>query len=280
MRRLLAVGVAVLALAGCGGPAGSGGSTSGSEVGGGAGAEVAFQHFTNSRANVRNTQLLQHYIDFEFNYPQGWRVTPETGTAQSQNFVKVVIKNEAGSDMESFGVGTFYGTGNPAQDRSVYPQVVQQISSQFASSFPNYRLVDQGDTQVGPYAGYQFRFTARVTPQGRDPIDVWGRAIMIPGPVGQTNGAFLILIASSASDQVHGLNDVGVRGQLTVPLNSFRFTGASAVAAPQPAQPAQMPAPQADAQAPANPYGGDASAPQPDEQQAPQADESGQDGGK
>lgn len=243
MRGVLVAGVAALALAGCNFSAGVGGANSTAQIGGSANAQVGgdasaqsgLQHFVNSPANAQSPTLREHYVDFTFDYPQGFRIAPGMGSPQAQNFVKVVLQDANQTDMESFGVGTYYGSGNAAADRAAYPAFVQQLSGQLAAGFPNYRLVDQGETRVGFYDAYQFRFTGRYESAGERPLDIWGRVIMLPAPVGQTNGVTLLLLATSASDAVHGLDDVGVRGQLPVLLNSFRFVAAGTPTSPPPA---------------------------------------------
>ena len=77
---------------------------------------------------------------------------------------------------------------------------------------------------MGPYDGYEFRFTSHNSETARGELDVWGRVVLLPGSTGR-KGATLILLATSASDEVHGPADLGEKGELPTILNSFRFGG-------------------------------------------------------
>jgi len=53
-------------------------------------------------------------------------------------------------------------------------------------------------------------------------VDIWGRVVLLPSE-GTRKGAALVMLASSNSPDVHGPEDVGVRGELPTILNSFRI---------------------------------------------------------
>ena len=52
--------------------------------------------------------------------------------------------------------------------------------------------------------------------------DIWGRIVLLPG-TGARKGATLLMLASSASSDVHGVEDLGEKGELPIILNSFRL---------------------------------------------------------
>ncbi|HVS80189.1 MAG TPA: hypothetical protein VHE60_00475, partial [Pyrinomonadaceae bacterium] len=87
-----------------------------------------------------------------------------------------------------------------------------------------YKKVSEGEIRIGSYDGYEFRFTShtKAAAEGHEDIDFWGRVVLLPG-TGARKGATLVMIASSASQDVHGVEDVGEKGELPIILNSFRF---------------------------------------------------------
>lgn len=163
-----------------------------------------------------NGALKENYVDFSFDYPSAWERDPKAGKANSPNFVKVERTNDNDITVENFAVGYYTG------QREVMPKVADQLSEQFSSGFPEYKKVSQGETKIGRYDGYEFRFTSHIkdTPQG--PLDLWGRVVLLPGSDNR-KGASLVMIASSASDQVRSMDDVGVKGELPIILSSFKF---------------------------------------------------------
>ena len=215
--------MAALALSGCGK---GGGNSAASSVGGPVGGDVTMDvtHFVNSHATSQSPDLAAHYIDFSFNYPKGWTIDPATGTATASNFIKVVRKDANQTDIESFAVGTYHGTGNPAQDQTLIPQLLDQLDSQFASALPGYHQIDTGTTTIAGQQVMQRRF-AGATTLGSKPLNFYGKIIVVPGPAGNTNGVLMLLLATDVSGEFHSVVDVGVKGQTPVALSSFKFGG-------------------------------------------------------
>ena len=180
--------------------------------------------FVNSRENLSGN-LLQHYSDFSFQYPSTWEMkeSPKPG---GSNFVKVErsLDGAGGFTLENFAVGWYTGTGTMAGDAPLFPQLVRQLSSQFAPGFPGYKKVSEGRTRVGKYDGYEFRFTAKAKGTPKGDLDLYGRAVLIPsGSTEQRNGVALIMLTTSLAPEISGPEDVGVKGELPVILDSFRL---------------------------------------------------------
>jgi hypothetical protein len=160
--------------------------------------------------------LQENYVDFSFDYPSGWKRDPDAGKGNSPNFVKV--ENATGDQitLENFAVGYFSG------QRELMPELANQMSQQFARNFPGYKKVSEGETKIGSYDGYEFRFTAHVKDTPKGDLDLWGRTVLLPGSE-ERKGAVLTMFATSASDKIHDVNEVGEKGELPIILSSFRF---------------------------------------------------------
>jgi Domain of unknown function (DUF4440) len=188
---------------------------------GGATRRTDLQTYTNSPASFTGT-LAEHYSDFSFQYPPGWALKERPGQSRS-NFVKVERTADGTTTLENFAVGWYTSTGTAKGDERLFPQLARQLSAQFAAGFPGYRKVSEGPTRVGPYDGYEFRFTGELRGGGRR-ADVYGRAVMLPsGSTTQRNGVALIMLATSFAPEIKSVEDVGVRGELPVILESFRM---------------------------------------------------------
>jgi hypothetical protein len=71
---------------------------------------------------------------------------------------------------------------------------------------------------------YEFRWEglSKGTPHGD--LKLWGRVIFLPtGNDGDTTGASLIMFCTSLAPDLSSVGDVGVRGEMPVILESFRF---------------------------------------------------------
>jgi hypothetical protein len=177
--------------------------------------------FVNSRGNLTG-KLAENYVDFSFNYPKSWSIDPATQKPGASNFIKVE-KESDDFTMENFAVGYFSGSGSAAGNQPLYPQLVNQLSAQFSKSFPNFEKVSEGNVSLGAYDAYEFRFTSmfKGTPKGDLPI--WGRIVILPNVEGKKNGVMLVMLATPLAPDVKSVNDVGVKGELPVILNSFKL---------------------------------------------------------
>ena len=172
--------------------------------------------FTNSKSGL-NATLGENYVDFSFDYPSKWKRDAAAGRGNSANFVKVENLTAGGTTIEDFAVGYCNGA------LSEMPQYATHLSDRFESSgnFQEYKKVSEGATKVGGLEAYEFRFTGRLT-NGANGVDVWGRAVLLPKADGR-KGAILVMLGTSAGPILHGVDDVGEKGELPMILNSFKF---------------------------------------------------------
>jgi hypothetical protein len=173
------------------------------------------KQYVNSREG-RSGSLAENFVDFSFDYPDNWEVDPNP----APNFVRVerkITDDDGNFTQENFAVGWVSATGT-AVDKQLMPQLAKQFNTQFAAQFPNYKKVSEGETRIGAYDGYEFRFTAE-----KNNVEFWGRVAMLPPPAGQKKGVALVMIASDRAPELSGIDDVGERGELPVILESFRF---------------------------------------------------------
>lgn len=213
--RVVAVALAACTLVACSGSDDAGSTAAGVE------APAGTKTFVNSMGKLDGS-LAENYVDFSFAYPEAWTLDPETGQPGASNFVKVEHNLDGNFTVENFAVGYFTGSGSKEGDEALMPMLASQISSQFAPGFPNYRELSQGKTQIGPYEGYELRFESTVPDTPKGTIEIWARAVMLPIE-GSNKGVTLIMMATNLSDEVEGIDDVGVKGELPIILESLKL---------------------------------------------------------
>src|SRR5688572_25147154 len=192
--------------------------------------EVAFvapagtTKFANSTTNL-DGKLAEHYIDFSFYYPETWEKDAKAGVSGASNFVKVERRLPPDFTQENFAVGWYTSKGSFEADNPTFPRLVELLGTNLANSFPEYRKVSEGSTKVNSLDGYEFRFVSLSKGTEKGDLQVWGRVIFLPtGIEGHTAGATLIMLATSLAPELSGVEDVGVKGEMPVILESFRFT--------------------------------------------------------
>jgi len=215
-----AIAVGVLALVAAAGLAGCSVNVSTNSTN--SNAPAPSKHFINSPDNAKAPSLAAHYVDFSFDYPGNWTPDPANGTPTASNFVKFERDDPSGVTLENFAVGSFSGTGDASADAAQLPQLLASFESQ-VNTMPGYKRLTIGEaTTVNGLAGTQLTFSA--TPQlGGKTGNLFGRIILIPGPAGTTNGVTLIMLGSDASGEISSIADLGVKGQLPIILNSFKY---------------------------------------------------------
>ncbi len=178
--------------------------------------------FVNSNAKL-DGKLAERYVDFSFYYPQTWQKDPSAGGPGATNFAKVERRIPPDLTQENFAVGQYLSAGSAEADRAAFHTVAENLSSQFEKRFPEYRKISEGETKAGVYDGYEFRFESVSRGTERGDIKVWGRVIFVPPTDGTKNGVTLLMLATSLAPELKKVDDVGVKGELPMLLESFRF---------------------------------------------------------
>ncbi|HKO44056.1 MAG TPA: hypothetical protein VJU84_12330 [Pyrinomonadaceae bacterium] len=179
--------------------------------------------FVNSSGNL-DGRLAEHYFDFSFYYPNTWKKDPEAGVPGAVNYAKVERRIEPDFTQENFAVGWYTSKGTFAADESTFPDLAEKIGASLSKSFPGYRKVSEGPTRINSLDAYEFRFESEAKGTEKGDVKVWGRVIFLPpGVEGPSTGATLLMLATSLAPEVSGVEDVGVKGQMPVILESFRF---------------------------------------------------------
>jgi hypothetical protein len=178
--------------------------------------------FVNSKDNL-DGKLAEHYVDFSFYYPERWQKDPKAGVPGASNFAKVERRLPPDFTQENFAVGWYASAGSTEGDRATFPTLARNLSDQFASNFSEYRKVSEGPTKVGSYDGYEFRFESASRNTAKGDINIWGRVIFLPPVDGGKDGVTLLMLSTSLATELKSVKDVGVKGELPMLLESFRF---------------------------------------------------------
>ena len=178
--------------------------------------------FANSKEDL-DGKLAEHYFDFNFYYPSAWKVVPKTNAAGGSSFIKVERSLPPDFTQENFGVGWYDSKGSYEADESNFPHLVEVLSTNLSKNLPEYRKVSEGPTKVNSLNGYEFRFVSFSRGTEKGDLQLWGRVIFLPRGEGETTGAILTMLTTSLAPELSGVDDVGVKGEAPVILESFRF---------------------------------------------------------
>jgi hypothetical protein len=183
--------------------------------------------FTNSSRNL-DGRLADHFVDFSFYYPRTWQKDPNSGVPGASNFVEVHRRLPPDFTQESLAVGWYSLVGSSQSDQDALHTLVESTSSQISQKgIDGYHKVSEGQTTLGVYEGYEFRFEGRSQDTEKVPFKIWGRVIFLPARDGGKSGVTLYMLATSLASELHSADDVGEKGGLPMVLKSFRFGGST-----------------------------------------------------
>ncbi len=179
--------------------------------------------FENSNERL-DGKLAEHYFDFNFYYPESWQKDPKAGVAGANSFVNVERRLPPNFTQENFTVGWYNSSGTYDSDLPNYPRLVEQFSNALSKSIPEYRKVSEGPTTVNKMKAYEFRYTGFTKGTEQGDLQLWGRVIFLPtNKEGDTTGATLTMLSTNLAPELSSVDDLGVKGEAPVILESFRF---------------------------------------------------------
>ena len=194
----------------------------------------ATRRFVNSMQHARSEALRRHYVDFSFEYPSNWSMTPQPTNGTAQNYVRVAAPLADGYEPFAFHVGYAFGTGDAEADRRAMEAGLPQMAQRLGANFQNYQVVGMGPDEVGGVESLTWRFTATgPAVKGGAPAQIYGRGDVVLPP-GSARGVVLISLTTSRTSEVDSPEEVGEIGTLRAVYDSFRLQAGPPASAAKP----------------------------------------------
>lgn len=174
--------------------------------------------FVNSKGELSG-RLAENFVAFSFYYPNRWVKVPS-----AENFIMVERRLPPDFTQENFAVAPWYSTEETeTYDNAFFEKLAAKDDANFARRLPEYRKVSEGPTKVGTYDAYEFRFEAVSRGTAKGDLTLWGREIFFAPREGEKTGVKLLILTTSLTPELRSIDDVGVKGELPMLLESFRF---------------------------------------------------------
>jgi hypothetical protein len=177
--------------------------------------------FTNSRANLSG-KINEHFVPFSFYYPDSWDLNTSIA-ADGIYFVRAERKLPPDFTQERLAVSWYESNGTFEADKSLFPDLVKATSAKL-EKLSGYEKLSEGPTKINSMDAYEFNFKGLTKNTEKGDITFWGRIVFLPpGVEGRKNGLQLTILTSSLAPELKSIDDVGVKGELPVILESFRL---------------------------------------------------------
>ncbi len=181
--------------------------------------------YQNTKQNLKG-DLLQNFVGFTLYYPKDWQVNdPQSGQSEKVRgkFLDISKSTAEGNLQEQMLVSYYPSKGTYGEDGENFRQMVSETNSTLKAILPGYQMISEGEIKLnGEWRAYEVKFQAGGSSPSGEKLLVWGRRLFIPAArPGTRNGFAVTMLATSHAENVRGVDDVGVRGELASILYSF-----------------------------------------------------------
>ena len=175
--------------------------------------------FQNMREGLKG-DLAKNFIGFEIFYPQDW-----TKSSSETNFLDISKRAANNFPVEQMIVTRYKSLGMMSLDRPNLPKLVEKSNQDLKKSLgDSFKVVSEGETMIqnGRWRVYEVKFQGTTVTEKGEKITLWGRRLWLPmQSPGVQNGFVVTMLATSLSDVVKSVNDVGTQGELANVLETF-----------------------------------------------------------
>lgn len=173
-------------------------------------------YFQNSNENL-SKELQKNFRGFQLYYPKGWRVNKAAG-----KFIDISRDAANGLPIEQFMVSPYDSDGTFQKDQDKFTKLVEISNEDLKKVLPNYKIISQGETNINNgWRAYEVKFQNVGEVNGK-PFTLWGRRLWVPAArPGVKTGLVVTMFATSLSETVKGVDDVGMKGGLGEILYTF-----------------------------------------------------------
>ena len=181
--------------------------------------------YQNSKQNLRG-DLLLNFVGFTMYYPKDWKVNgPQVGTSANARgkFIDISKSTPDGRLKEQMLISYYPSKGTFTSDSEKFSAMVKEANETLKKLLPGYQMVSEGEIKLnGDWRAYELKFQAGGSSPTGEKLVVWGRRLFVPAArPGIRNGFEITMIATSLTDEVRSVDDVGVKGELAAILDSF-----------------------------------------------------------
>jgi len=179
-------------------------------------------YFQNSKQEAKG-DLLKNFLPFTLYYPKDWKVNNEPPKKGIRGkFLDISRKTESDVPIENMLVSYYDSKGTYKNDLENFPKLVKEANETLKAKLPNYQVLSEGETKVNGWKAYEIKFQGGGESTTGEKLIVWGRRLFIPvSRSGVKNGYEITMLATSKSNDVKSVDDVGVKGELATILETF-----------------------------------------------------------
>lgn len=180
--------------------------------------------FQNTKQDLKG-DLARNFVGFTICYPSDWKVNEAKESSEEGTRGKFLdISHDApnGKLAEQMLISYYESRGTINADEEKFPQLVAETNETLKKLIPDYQMLSQEKRQINGWWAYEVKFQGGGTTDKGEKLIVWGRRLFIPAArAGVKDGFEITMLATSYSENVKSVDDVGNRPGLSTVLFTF-----------------------------------------------------------
>ena len=181
--------------------------------------------FQNSKQKAKG-DLLKNFLSFTLYYPKDWKTNEVAASEKAGTrgkFLDISRDHESGTPIEKMLVSYYESKGTFKSDEENFSKLVKETNETLKKIVPNYQMISEGEIKInGNWKAYEIKFQGGGETANGEKLDLWGRRLFIPVTrPGMRSGYEITMFATSLSNEVKNVDDVGVKGELAAILETF-----------------------------------------------------------
>lgn len=182
-------------------------------------------YFESNKQTLKG-DLFRNFAAFSLYLPKHWTVTgpKESTTSGIRGKFLDISKSTPDGDLQEQMLISYYPSRGTFSDDSVnFPALVSESNATLAKLIPGFQVVSEGPIVFnGGWKAYEVKFQGSGPAVNGQRLLLWGRRLFVPAArPGVRIGFEITLLATSNSDDVRSVDDIGVRDGLANVLYTF-----------------------------------------------------------
>ncbi len=183
------------------------------------------EYYANLKQNLKG-DLIRNFVGFKLYYPKSWKVIgsqASTSPSVRGKFLDISKSTPDGRLREQMLISYYPSKGTFNEDAPSFPHMAKETNETLKKLIPSYQMLSEGEIKLnGDWQAFEVKFQGSGTSDTGERLLVWGRRLFIPAQrPGVRNGFEITMLATSYAENVHSVDDVGVKGDLAQILYSF-----------------------------------------------------------
>lgn len=183
-------------------------------------------YFQNTKDNFK-ADAMRNFLGFSLYYPKDWKLKAinedQNDNKTRSSFIDISKDAPSGTPIEQLMVSYYDSNGTFKADAEIFAEQIIETNETLEKIVPNYEMISEGEKTINNgWKAYEMKFQGTGKTAKGEKVTLWGKRLFIPAAIrGMKNGYVITMLATSLSNEITNVDDVGVKGELPGILETF-----------------------------------------------------------